>query len=82
MKGKYQLKNEGVDVRKISNWFICKENVRMWTEFIWLRMGSNGGALWKLYKILGFTKPDNIMISRATLSLCSGNIFRENNKFI
>jgi len=36
----------GVNGRTILEWILRKEGGWMWTGFIWLRIGTNGGPLW------------------------------------
>ena len=39
------LEDTDVDGRKILRWIFRKLDVRAWTGFIWLRMGTGGGLL-------------------------------------
>jgi hypothetical protein len=41
LKGEDHLEDRGVDVRKILKWILNKQDVKMWTRFIWFRTGSS-----------------------------------------
>jgi hypothetical protein len=45
IKRRDHLGDLGVDERIIFKWILEKDGVRMWIEFIWLRIGTNGGFL-------------------------------------
>jgi hypothetical protein len=44
-EGKGHSEDLGVDGRIILEWILEKWGGKMWTECIWLRMGSSGGLL-------------------------------------
>jgi hypothetical protein len=39
------LEDRGVDGKIILEWMLRIQDVREWTEFIWLRIGTTGGLL-------------------------------------
>jgi hypothetical protein len=39
------LGHQGVDGRIILKWILKKYDVRAWTGFIWLRIGTDGGLM-------------------------------------
>jgi hypothetical protein len=43
VKRRNNLRDRGADVRIILKWILNKQVLRMWTGFIWLRIGSSGG---------------------------------------
>jgi len=44
--GKLKVRNPSIDGRIILKWVsMLKYSVRMWTEFIWLRLRNGGGFL-------------------------------------
>jgi hypothetical protein len=45
LKGRDHLVDIGVDRRFLLKWILKKQGARMWTGFIWLRIGSSGGLL-------------------------------------
>jgi hypothetical protein len=45
MKGRDHSENIGVDVRIILEWILGKQGEKVWTGYIWLRIGTNGGLL-------------------------------------
>jgi hypothetical protein len=45
LKGRDHLKDLDVHARIILKWIIQKQSVRLWTGFIWLRIGSIDGLL-------------------------------------
>jgi hypothetical protein len=44
-EGKRQLKDLVVDAKIILEWALRKYGGMVWTGFIWLRIGTNGGLL-------------------------------------
>jgi hypothetical protein len=44
LKGRDHSENLGVD-GKITEWITVKHDGRLWTGFIWLRIGTSGGTL-------------------------------------
>jgi hypothetical protein len=62
LEGKCHLEVLVVDGRIILKWIT---DVRVWTGFIWLRIGTNGGLLWTRSRNLGFHKKSDISISWA-----------------
>jgi hypothetical protein len=44
-KGRYYLRNFGIDGNIIRKWKLEKYGAKMWIGFHWLRMGSNGEFL-------------------------------------
>jgi len=42
-EGKSHLEGPGVDGRIVLRWILRKWDVGLWTEFIWLRIGTDGG---------------------------------------
>jgi hypothetical protein len=40
LKGRGHMEDLGVDEIVILKWILRKEGVRLWTGFIWLRMGT------------------------------------------
>jgi len=40
-----QLEDLGTDGKIISEWNLNKQGRKMWTGFIWLKIGSSGGLL-------------------------------------
>ena len=40
------FEDQGVDGRIILRWIFRKWDVRVWTESMWLRIGTGGGHLW------------------------------------
>jgi hypothetical protein len=36
------LRNVGTDFRKFLKWMLMKENMRVWTDFIWLGIRISG----------------------------------------
>jgi hypothetical protein len=45
LKGRDHLEEAGIDRRMILTWALNKQNGRMWTGFIWLRIWTNGRLL-------------------------------------
>jgi hypothetical protein len=45
LKRRDQLEDLGAQGRIISELILGKDDVRVWTGFIWLRMGTSGGRL-------------------------------------
>jgi hypothetical protein len=45
LKGRDHLADLGVDGRIIAEWILGKQVGKVWTEFIWLRIGNSGGLL-------------------------------------
>jgi hypothetical protein len=45
LKGKYHSDELGVDGRMILDWILGKQGGKVWTGFIWLRIGTSGGVL-------------------------------------
>jgi hypothetical protein len=45
MKGRGYLKVRGVGERIILKWMLKIQNVRVWTEIKWLKIGSSCGPL-------------------------------------
>jgi hypothetical protein len=45
LKGRDYLENLGTDKRKILEWMLGKYGGKVWTGFIWLRIGTSGGLL-------------------------------------
>jgi len=45
LKGRDHLRDRIINGRKIINWILKKQRVKMWTGFIWLRTRTNGGLL-------------------------------------
>jgi hypothetical protein len=45
MKGRDRSEQSGVDRRTISKEILGKQGRRLWTGFIWLRIGSSGRLL-------------------------------------
>jgi hypothetical protein len=43
--GKRLLYGPGVERKIILEWILGKEGGKLWTEFIWLRIGTSGGLL-------------------------------------
>jgi hypothetical protein len=44
-KGRDKSEDLGVDGEIILEWILGKECGKLWTGFIWLRIGTNGGLL-------------------------------------
>jgi len=47
-KGKGHSEDPGVDGNIILEWILLKKGGRVWTEFIWLKIGTSGGLLWTM----------------------------------
>jgi hypothetical protein len=45
LKGRYNFEDLGTDSRMISEWFLEKQDGKMWTAFISFRIGARGGLL-------------------------------------
>jgi hypothetical protein len=45
LKGRDHSEDLGVDGRVIFEWILGKSSGKMWTGFIWLRIGTSGGPL-------------------------------------
>jgi len=45
VKGRVHLEDLGVDGRIILEWILGKFGGRVWTEFIWLWIGTSGGLM-------------------------------------
>jgi hypothetical protein len=45
LTGRDQSEDLDVDVRKILQWILGKYDGKVWTVFIWLRIGTNDGLL-------------------------------------
>jgi hypothetical protein len=45
LKGRDHSDNVGVDGKIILKWILGDWGVKVWTGFIWLRIGTNGGLL-------------------------------------
>jgi hypothetical protein len=45
MKTRDHLEDLGVDRRMIFKWIVKREDGRVWTGFIWLRIGTSGRLL-------------------------------------
>jgi hypothetical protein len=45
MKGRDHLEGPDIDGRTILKWILGKEFWRVWTGFIWFRIGIGGGGL-------------------------------------
>jgi hypothetical protein len=45
VKGRDHSEDLGVDWRIILEWILEKETGKLWTGFVWLRLGTNGGLL-------------------------------------
>jgi hypothetical protein len=43
LTGRGHSEDLGVDGKIISEWILGKQNRKLWTEFIWVRLGTNGG---------------------------------------
>jgi hypothetical protein len=39
------MEDLGIDGRTILEWILGKEGDKLWTGFIWLRIGTSGGLL-------------------------------------
>jgi hypothetical protein len=46
MKGRDHVEDRGVDGRIIFEWTLGKWGARVWTGFIWLRIGTSDGIFW------------------------------------
>jgi hypothetical protein len=44
LKGKITLGDLGIDGRAILKWTLGTQDVKAWTGFMWLRIGSSGGV--------------------------------------
>jgi hypothetical protein len=45
LKGRNQLEDLGVDGMIILEWILGTNDGKLWTGFIWLRIGTSGGLL-------------------------------------
>jgi hypothetical protein len=45
LKRRDNLRDLGVDERKILKWILRKQDEKMWTGLIWLMIGTNGWLL-------------------------------------
>jgi hypothetical protein len=45
LTGRNHVEDLGVDGKIILNWILGKKPGRVWTGFIWLRIGTSGGPL-------------------------------------
>jgi hypothetical protein len=45
LKGRDHSEDLGIDGKKISEWILGKQDGKVWTGFIWLRIGTSGGLL-------------------------------------
>jgi hypothetical protein len=46
LKGRGLIGNIGTDVKRILKWILKKRwNMRLWTGFMWLRIGTSDGLL-------------------------------------
>jgi hypothetical protein len=45
LKGRDNSEDIGVGRRTILEWILGKQRGKVWTGFIWLRIGSSGGLL-------------------------------------
>jgi hypothetical protein len=45
LKGRDHSEDLGVDRKIILEWVLGKYGAKLWTQFIWLRIGTNGGLL-------------------------------------
>jgi len=48
-----------------TKWVPNKLNVRVYTGFIWFKLGINGGLLWKRYELSSFTEGGYILEYRS-----------------
>jgi hypothetical protein len=45
LKGRYHSEELGVYVKIILEWILRKQDGKVWTGFVWLRIGTSGGPL-------------------------------------
>jgi len=50
-------------------WGLKRRGEKIWSGFMWLRIGSRCGNLWTWYLAFGFCQKGNLLTSRATVSL-------------
>jgi len=56
LKERDNLEDLHIDGRIILKLILNECNVRMWTEFSWLRIGQSGGLFWTLWWTFGIRK--------------------------
>jgi len=52
----FHLTRQFCDKSLTHSWMLMEMNMMMWTEFLWLRMGSGGRLLWMRYWSFGLCK--------------------------
>jgi len=45
LKGRDHLEDLGIDERIITEWILGKQGKKLWTGFIWLKIGNSGELL-------------------------------------
>ena len=60
LKERYHLGNLAAEGRMMLKWILRIQEERAWAKFIWLRIGTSEGLLWKRGRTVTFHKIQGI----------------------